>query len=350
MSAIDTYGTCPFSAYVDERLDGDDGPYRAFFGMVMNLADDDGYFPRDIGEFCRRTGCAPSYVEGMFDELERRELTTKFVPDGKRRLSGRVVNFHQIQGHPDRKRYPSLHTASSYLREDGSTFDGARKQRGKDSPTNAQESAKSPPSAAKGSTKSPPTDGKQSTKTTAPNDGESAQSEQNAESVDKLRNSAKTKDAKNSPRTRQHRGEERRGEEIRGDQMPALRGPADEILHAGEQTRAPASPPPGARGATAGSSADEAPNPELTRAARAQLAALRTRVQPSVEPVSPAKPELRVIGGGKADTPDREADLDEVVTPLTAEEDAVEAQHAKATLHAKRVARGIDPDTGLRPA
>lgn len=120
----DTWGSVPFSALDDERLDGDPGPARAFFALVMLTCDDHGLFEGDAQALARRLGCDRQWVEDGLADIEERGLVERYEAPGRRRKVGRVIGYHDFSGHIDRKAYPSQRTASLYPDQDGNIIPG----------------------------------------------------------------------------------------------------------------------------------------------------------------------------------------------------------------------------------
>lgn len=120
----DTWGSVPFSALDDERLDGDPGPARAFFALVMVACDDHGLFEGDGPALARRLGCDQRWVEDGLVDLEQRGLVERYEAPGRRRKVGRVIGYHAFAGHPERKAYPSQRSASLYPDQSGQTIPG----------------------------------------------------------------------------------------------------------------------------------------------------------------------------------------------------------------------------------
>lgn len=141
----DTWGSVPYSALDDERLDGDSGPTRAFFALVMLACDDHGLFEGDAPAFARRFGCDPQWVEDGFAEIESRGLVERYEAPGRRRKVGRVIGYHDFGGHVERKAYPSQRTASLYPDKSGDIIPGKDGRKRKDSGSQADKSPASKP-------------------------------------------------------------------------------------------------------------------------------------------------------------------------------------------------------------
>lgn len=125
----DSYSMVPLSALDDERLDGDAGPVRAAFALVMLVTDDWGRFEGDTDALARRLGVSADWMGPMLVQLEGRGLIELYAAPGRRRLVGEVIGYADYPGHAPRKSAPSTRAASLYPGRDGEITPGKNARR-----------------------------------------------------------------------------------------------------------------------------------------------------------------------------------------------------------------------------
>lgn len=133
----DSFGTCPFDVFADDRLEGQPLAVITGFVTLMMLADDHGIIDVTPRTLSHRLYCGVSEIKALLETLEGLNMIyTWDSPDsegGRPKRGCRVIKFHEYKGHPKRKSNPSQRGASCLPLPEGAAIPSRRARKSQDS-------------------------------------------------------------------------------------------------------------------------------------------------------------------------------------------------------------------------